>query len=149
VPDARLSRPGRRDSIPKSAYIDVTMRMFRLLTIVVTVLTLPGYGLAGVSHRSCQEQMSSTSHVAATGDCCPGKADQNTDCKPDGQSPLGKNGPCSACKAGYNCKSPQSFEPTAALVLMILPARSISSVTPPPPLFSHSPDGLWRPPRHI
>jgi hypothetical protein len=129
--------------------IDAQMRMFRLLTILVTVLTLPGYGLAGVSHRSCQEQMSSAGQVASPGDCCPGKADQTTDCKQDSPSPLGKNGPCSACKAGYNCKSPQSFEPTAALVLMILFARSISSVARPPPLFSHSPDGLWRPPRHI
>ena len=125
------------------------MRKFRLLTILVTVLTLPGYGFAGVSHRSCQEQMSSTSSVAAPGDCCPGKADPNTDCKQGGHSPPGKNGPCSACKAGYNCKSPQSFEPTAVQFLMILPARSTLSATPPPLLLSHSPEGLWRPPRHI
>ena len=124
------------------------MRRFRLLTILVTVLTLPGYGLAGVSQRSCQEQMGSTTPAAVPGDCCSGKADQNTDCRQDGHS-LGKNGPCSACKAGYNCKSPQSFEPTAALVLMILPARSTLLIAPPPPIFSHSPDGLWRPPQHI
>lgn len=125
------------------------MRTFRLLTILVIALTLPGYGLAGVTHRSCQEQMSASGHAAVPGDCCPGKGDPSTDCKQDGSSPHGKNAPCGACKAGYNCKSPQSYEPTHVLVLMILPVGATVWAIPPPPLISHSPDGLWRPPRQI
>jgi hypothetical protein len=126
-----------------------SVRTFRQLTILLTVLTLPGYGLAGISHRSCQQQMSSPSHVVALGDCCPGKLDQNTDCNQDGHSPAGKHDPCGACKAGYNCKSPQSYEPTHGLVLLISPAPSAPGIAPPPLLYSHSPDGLWRPPRRI
>jgi hypothetical protein len=124
------------------------IRMLRLLTILVIALTLPVYGLAGMTHRSCQEQMSSSDHAAVPGDCCPGKGDPSTDCKQDSQSPLGKNGSCTACKAGYNCKSPQSFEPTHVLVSTVAPAPSTLRADPSPPLVSHSPEGLWRPPRH-
>lgn len=125
------------------------MRVFRLLTLMVTMLTLPGYGLAGLAHRSCQEQMSASNHVVLAGDCCPGKVDQSTPCKPSSDGPLGKNGPCTACKAGHNCKSPQSYEPTHGLVLLILPIRPNLSVDRPTLVSSHSPDGLWRPPRLI
>lgn len=125
------------------------MRVFRLLTLIVTMLTLPGYGLAGLAHRSCQEQMSASNHPAMAGDCCPGKAHHGTLRKPIGDEPLGKNGPCAACKAGCNCNSPQSYEPTHSLVLFILPTRPALSVDPPTLLSSHSPDGLWRPPRLV
>ena len=126
--------------------LQVPVRVLQLLVVLVTLVTLPVYGLAGVTHRSCQEQMSSAHHAAVPGDCCPGKGDPGTDCKQDGKSP--KNGSCTACKAGYNCKSPQSYQPTQAPVLMTLPARPTLSAAPPPPLISHSPDGLWRPPAH-
>jgi hypothetical protein len=130
-------------------HFDVSIRKLRLLTVLVTVLTLPGYGLAGVASRSCQEQMSSPHGIAVTGDCCPGKADPNTGCKQDGNSPAGQNGPCSACKAGHNCKSSQSFEPAHVIVLLTLPARMAPPVIRPQTLVTYSPDGLWRPPRHI
>ena len=124
-----------------------TMRCTRLLVLLFTLLTLPVYGLAGVMQRSCQEQMSTVSHTPQVGDCCPGKTDQATPCKRLGDSdgPAGK-GSCTACKAGYNCKSPQSFEPSSAALLYLLPSRGAASAELPSPLISHSPDGLWRPP---
>ena len=124
------------------------MRNFRLLTIVAILLTLPGYGLAGLAQRSCQEQMRASDVGALASDCCPGKADQGRACKQLGDAPLSKKA-CSACKAGYNCKTPQSFEPGTVLVLLIPPAIVSPAVEPAPLLLSHSPDGLWRPPRFI
>jgi len=127
----------------------ITVRTLRLITVLLTLLTLPGYGLAGLVQRSCQEEMRSSAHITFAGDCCPGKGDPSTSCKRPGDSPLGKKDSCKACKAGHNCKSPQSYEPAAALVWLILPAHSTVSIDPPSLLSSHSPDGLWRPPRFI
>src|SRR6185437_1782380 len=123
--------------------------MLRLALVLLTLFTLPGYGLAGVTQRSCQEQMSASSHgaLASDSDCCPGKERQGTTCKERGDSPLGKKDSCTACKAGYNCKSPQSYEPAATIVWLAAPAHSTVSIDPPSLLSSHSPDGLWRPPR--
>ena len=121
------------------------MSAIRLVVLLFTILTLPVYGLAGVTQRSCQDQMSSTAHTAQVGDCCPGKADQGTPCKGvDGGSP-GK-GSCTACKAGYNCKTSQSFEPAFVWVLPSPPNRTTTSADIAAILISHSPDGLWRPP---
>jgi hypothetical protein len=124
------------------------LKMFRLLLTLATLLTLPVYGLAGIaSARSCQEQMQSADQMTSTGDCCPGKADHGNSCKNLGsaQHP-GKNGSCGACKAGFNCKSPQSYEPTHVMTLPATPVRSTGSEEPPVLLASHSLDGLWRPP---
>jgi hypothetical protein len=121
------------------------MHPTRILVLLLTLLTLPVYGLAGVTQRSCQEQMSTSSHSAQLGDCCPGKIDQGTPCKGIGDGPAGK-GSCTACKAGYNCKAPQTFEPSFVWVLYTVPARSATSAEVPSLLTSHSPDGLWRPP---
>jgi len=120
------------------------MRRVRLLTILATLLTLPTYGLAGLAHRSCQEEMTATAQSVQAGDCCPGKSAQDTPCKQDG-----KNNPCTACKAGYNCKSPQFYEPTHTVVLVLVSDRPTLSATPASLLVSRSPDGLWRPPRLI
>jgi hypothetical protein len=125
------------------------MSALRLITVLVLLLTLPVYGLAGVLQRSCQQEMTASTPVTLAGDCCPGKSDPGTSCKRLSDSPLGKKGSCTACKAGYNCKSPQSYEPAPALVWLVLPARSTVSIDPPALLASHSPDGLWRPPRSI
>ena len=129
---------------PETATIESSMRRLRLLVILATALTLPVQGLAGLAYaRSCQEQMGAPGHAVQAGDCCPGKLDQDNACK-RGNSPLGK---CSACKAGGNCKSPQSYEPTSTPVPNLGPARlTLTTAYLPPPL-SHSPDGLWRPPR--
>src|SRR5579859_5381104 len=98
----------------------LSMRKLRVLMILATVLTLPSYGLAGIAYaRSCQEQMRAPSHAELSGDCCPGKGDQNTPCKERGTGSTGKNGPCSPCKAGFNCKSPQSYEPASSIVLTL------------------------------
>lgn len=118
------------------------MRRLRLLTILAMLLTLPTYGLAGLTHRSCKEEMTVSAASVQAGDCCPGKGVQNTACKQDGT-----NNPCTACKAGYNCKSPQFYEPTHAVMLVLVSDRSSPSATPISLLQSRSPDGLWRPPR--
>jgi len=118
----------------------------RLLTLLALLVTLPGYGLAGIAHvRSCQEQMSSASHATAPGDCCAGKNDVSTLCKRAGTQ-HGQKDPCGACKAGFNCKSPQSYEPTTAVSVRLLPARPPVPMELPELLLSHSPSGLWRPP---
>jgi hypothetical protein len=124
------------------------VKMFRLLLTLATLLTLPVYGLAGIaSARSCQEQMQSADQMTSTGDCCPGKAGHGTSCKILGGTQLpGKNGSCAACKAGFNCKTPQSFESTHVMTLPVTPVRSSGSAEPPVVLASHSLDGLWRPP---
>jgi hypothetical protein len=123
------------------------MPTLRLITVLALLLTLPIYGLAGAVQRSCQQEMSASTQMTLVGDCCPGKTDPGTSCKQRGSSPLGKKDSCTACKAGYNCKSPQSYEPAPALVWLILPTRSTVSIDPPSLSSSHSPDGLWRPPR--
>ena|SRR5665213_971952 len=125
------------------------MRVTRFFIIVAVLLTLPGYGLAGIAQRTCQDQMASTDHVSVAGDCCPGKTDQGTPCKKLEDSPLGKKGGCSACKAGYNCKTPTSFEPTETPRFLASSVARSSSLDPPILLLSRSPNGLWRPPRLI
>ena len=50
------------------APVSIPMRRFRLLTVLLTLLTLPGYGLAGLAHvRSCQAQMKTSDRVAMAG----------------------------------------------------------------------------------
>jgi hypothetical protein len=120
---------------------------FRLQVVLAILLTLPCYGLAGLTQRSCQEQMRASRQVVLATDCCPGKADQSTPCKRLADGPFGKNGSCTACKAGYSCKSPQSYEPAPGAVLLVLSVQSTLSVEPPALSLSHSPEGLWRPPR--
>lgn len=126
------------------------MRTLRLLTVLVTLLSLPAYGLAGLAHaRTCQTQIAAAATGAVvTGDCCPGKSDPGAPCKRLGDNP-DKNGGCTPCKAGFSCKSPQSYEPTHLLAMDPLPVRSTLIAHPPTLLWSHSPDGLWRPPRLI
>jgi hypothetical protein len=123
------------------------MSSFRLQVVLAILLALPVYGLAGLTQRSCQEQMSAAHQVVLAGDCCPGKTDQGTPCKRLSNGPLGKTGSCTACKAGYSCKSPQSYEPGHGPVLFVLSARSTLSAEIPALLLSPSPEGLWRPPR--
>ena len=125
------------------------MRRLRLLTVLLTLLTLPGYGLAGLAHvRSCEAQMKNPDRIAMVGDCCPGKTDQSAACKRLGDAP-GKNGSCTSCKAGYNCKSPQSYEPTHLVAMLVVPTRPILTLDLPTLVISNSSSGLWRPPRSI
>jgi hypothetical protein len=126
-----------------------SMRECRLLVLLALLLTLPVYGLAGMAQRTCQQQMTHTGHVAQAGDCCPGQTDHSDGCKRLSDGPLGKGGSCTACKAGFSCKSPQSFEPAPGLVLYSLPSRSTAFADLPSVPISHSPDGLWRPPTSI
>lgn len=136
-----------RFELGRSTGYDLPMRAFRLVTLLAVLLTLPGYTLAGLVQRSCQEEMKASTHITLAGDCCPGKGDPSTACKRLGDSPLGKKDSCAACKVGYNCKSPQSYEPAPSFVWLALPAHSTLSEDSPSLLSSHSPDGLWRPPR--
>jgi hypothetical protein len=136
--------------VPRGATVyHLCMATLRLITVLALLLTLPIYGLAGAVQRSCQQEMSASNHITMAGDCCPGKSDAGKGCKQLGNSPMGKKDSCTACKAGHNCKSPQSYEPAPALVWLVLPARSTVSIEAPSLLSSHSLDGLWRPPRLI
>ncbi len=127
-----------------------TVRTLRLLTVLAVLLTLPGYGMAGLSSlRSCQAQISDSRQVSMPGDCCPGHGEQGVPCKGLGSPLKGQKAPCTPCKAGFNCKSPQSFEPVSLAVVIDRPATSSRSADPPALVLSHSPDGLWRPPRFI
>jgi len=137
-------RGSARGAFPFTMWL---MSRFRLHVVLAILLTLPCYGVAGLTQRSCQEQMTAAHQAVLASDCCPGKADQGTPCKRLGDGPLGKNGSCTACKAGYSCKSPQSYEPAHSPVLFVLSPPSSLSAEPPSLALSHSPDGLWRPPR--
>jgi hypothetical protein len=123
--------------------------MIRTLVLLTLWLTLPFYGMAGFAHvRSCPDRLSASSQIAQDTDCCPGKRGP---CKQvgDGSAPVKKD-PCSgACKLGLNCKSPQSYEPTATAMLIIPPARPPLTANPTALRVSHSPNGLWRPPRLV
>jgi hypothetical protein len=122
------------------------VNILRPLSLLALLMTLPGYGLAGVTHvRSCQEQMDSAQLITAAGDCCPGKTDLDTPYK-RGRTQHGQKDPCGACKAGFNCKSPQSFEPVTFVSVFFQAARPPIPVEPSPLLLAHSPDRLWRPP---
>ena len=122
------------------------MQRIRPLLTLAIVLSLLGNSVAALAYgRSCQEQMSAANHAVVPGDCCPGKSDPGTPCK----GFPGKHAPCSACKAGFNCKSPLSYEPASVVVLLLAPSRSIPSAISSIAPLSRSPDGLWRPPRHI
>lgn len=134
---------------PSALPVSISMRRFRLLIVLVTLLTLPGYGFAGLGNvRSCQAQMKAPDRVVMASDCCPGNADQSVPCKRSGDAP-GKNGSCTSCKAGYNCKSPQSYEPTHLVAMLVVPTRPMLTADLPTLVISHSPNGLWRPPRFI
>ena len=125
------------------------MHRLRLWILVLTLLSLPGYGLAGLAHtRSCQLQMIAVHATAMPGDCCPGKSDSGNPCKQFGGD-ASKGGSCTPCKAGYNCKSPQSYESTNSLALFVVPTDPALTAYPPTLLVSHSTNGLWRPPRLI
>lgn len=140
---------GPEEIIYRYCRSQIHMRRLRLLTVLVTLLTLPGYGLAGLGHvRSCQAQMKASDHVVMAGDCCPGNPDQSAPCKRFGDAP-GKNGSCTPCKAGYNCKSPQTYEPTHLVAMLVVPVRPVLTAILPILVTSHSSSGLWRPPRLI
>lgn len=146
--------PATMSALPKELSVCIAglkthVRRLKLLAVLVTLLTLPGYGLAGLTLvRSCQAQMTASNHVVMVGDCCPGKADPSALCKRFGGAP-GKNGSCTSCKAGYNCKSPQSYEPTHLVAIPVAPTRPVLTANLPTLLASHSSNGLWRPPRFI
>jgi len=124
--------------------------MVRTLVLLALWLTLPFYGMAGFAQvRSCPDRLSASHQIAQNPDCCPEKGSPGGPCKQagDGSAPVKKD-PCSgACKVGLNGKSPQSYEPSTTAMVFVLPARTPLTANPPVLLVSHSPNGLWRPPR--
>ena len=122
----------------------------RTLVLLALWLTLPFYGVAGFAHvRSCPDSPGASSQIVQDTDCCTGKANPGGPCKVpgDGSAPAKKSSCGGACKLVLSSKTPQSFEPTAAMVVFVLPARSPLPADLPALLSSHSPNGLWRPPR--
>ena len=135
------------------------MRAFRLLTIIGTLLALSGQGFATAVHvRSCQIQLSAARSLPAgqdapsaaagpsldAGDCCDTGPNPKESCER-----AGKHDPCNPCKVGYNCKVPPTYEPTQGPLMSITPARQAVVERVPTLALSHSPFGLWRPPRPI
>jgi len=124
--------------------------MCRTLILLALCLALPFYGMAGLAHaRSCPDRLSASSQVVQDTDCCTGKGSPGGPCKPsgDGSAPVKKSSCGGACKVGVGSKTPQSYEPTATMMVFVLPARSPLAADLPKLLLSHSPNGLWRPPR--
>ncbi|HKT72081.1 MAG TPA: hypothetical protein VJQ47_04275 [Steroidobacteraceae bacterium] len=121
--------------------------MLRSLVVFLTLLTLPGYGFTAFAQRSCQDEMRASTQVVLAGDCCQGQDAPGTHCKGLGGSPPGNKSSCPLCKVGHGCKSPPSYELGPALVWMLTAGATTSSADVPSLLSSHSPDGLWRPPR--
>jgi len=122
-------------------------RRLRLLTVLVSLLTLPGL-MGSERAADCSTQVSgATSHLVMSADCCPLHAHHGVPCKQMGNHPLsGKGARCSACLGCGGSPSPGIAE---AVVMFVVPVGSILSAYPPQLLSSRSPTGLWRPPQLI
>jgi hypothetical protein len=128
------------------------VRALRWMIVVATVLTLPGYGVAGVAFvRGCTTSESLSQmpgsevpqNVSQSG-CCDHGSDQQLPCHHPEKHHAGD--PCkgSGCQASVSPGAPPPptmFLGTAARDAVI--ARPITFVLLP------SQNGLWRPPRPI
>ena len=135
------------------------MRLFRLIVVLATLVSLPGYGLAATGHAGpCPERVgggtpSAAHHVDMTGmdmagmagmdgapmphECCPGTANPK---------PATPHAGCPACIAAHDCKSPQGAQTLAVLVRVLLPRQAAVPDAPSRHVSLCGPDGLLRPP---
>jgi len=127
------------------------MHLFRLLTLVTVLLSLPSYGLATAAHgRACdgQSHTMGANHGAMKGDCCPDVSTRPSGQKAPCQSPDHSDA-CGLCKAGSSCKSPQTYPP----VFISVTASSADRQFNPDRSFAAMPspclEGLLRPPSLI
>lgn len=128
------------------------MRALSWIIVVVTVLTHPGYGVAGAALvRGCSTSESVSQrggsevpqNVSQSG-CCDHGSDQQLPC----HHPQ-KHHPGDPCKTGSGCQA--SLSPGAPPPTMFLgtPAREGVIARPITFVLLPSQNGLWRPPRLI
>lgn len=140
------------------------MRLFRLIVVLATLVSLPGYGLAATGHAGgCPERAAggaaAATHAmdmagmdmagmdmagaAAHHDCCPGTA------TPKGEpKPASPHGSCPACIAGHTCQGSHAAQPGGELTLRAPPLRIALGEEPATGASLCGPDDLLRPPRH-
>jgi hypothetical protein len=128
------------------------MRILRLLTMLVTLLSLPGYGVAALAPaRVCDAQIYASPHTSAADECCP-QGQQHKSCERASQAAhsSGHQGGCAGCQAGLTGGTgPQTFEAHTALAVWIPVIRTAVPKDSLTRLPSLSPDGLFRPPALI
>lgn len=125
------------------------MRTLRLITIIVTLLSLPAYGLGTVGDaRACPAKSHAAGiaieHDMATGDCCAEKDGKKIPC----ESPE-SDGACGSCTTAHGCKNPSSFESVGFSGISIVPSKQLPIEDSLVLALSESPHGLFRPPALI
>jgi hypothetical protein len=127
------------------------MRLLRLALILLTIASLPGYGLAGTGHvRACPESGAPQSAAEAMPGMDMQAASPAQDCSAGAghtqQPAKGKSGSCPACLAGHGCQGTQGAQPPGILILTLMPLRPSVVEEPSPHASLCGPDGLLRPP---
>lgn len=123
------------------------MRSIRLLTIVALMLSLPTYGVAAAVYaHACSMQPTATDSSGMGADCCPQKHHAS---HPPCGSPDGKSSCDPSCAFGHGCNGLQALDRVTSISVSVVYSTDAASrpvLTLP---VSHSPNGLWRPPRLI
>lgn len=116
------------------------MKFLRLVIFIVLSLALPSLGLAGVVTASpCPMQPAGSSAMQMAQMDCAGSGDASQDAKLKQHGSCKMDTACSACAVYPPAITQSSVKPLHASQLV--PAHSNT------PVFSHDPDGLWRPPQ--
>lgn len=118
------------------------MRLLRLLTTLLLIVTLPAYAWASLGLSShCPMEQARGAALADGSDCC--------DPADPGDSGEGKGSKSQPCKAGQECKAGSLYQPRPERVALPAPAaREIPSAVRH--LFvSRDSTGVWRPPRFL
>ncbi|MET0987640.1 MAG: hypothetical protein ABW034_19770 [Steroidobacteraceae bacterium] len=123
------------------------MRVFRLITVLTVLLTLPFFGVAAIAGaRACDE---AATVAPAEHDCCPdehgGHAQAKSHAAHD-EAPT-KTDDCGSCDGVHACKSPQSFESTSVPAFELLPTAQLILGAVSTRIPAHSPDLPLRPPQ--
>lgn len=148
------------------------MRLFRLIVVLATLVSLPGYGLAATGHAGgCPERAGDATASAAH--AAPDAAAHAMDmgavdmggmdgaatathgpaahhgCCPGATDPKPASTPhegCPACVAGHACKGTPAAQAPAVRVPRLLPRPAALIDEPSPHASQCGPDGLLRPP---
>lgn len=116
------------------------MKFLRLVIFFVLSLALPSLGLAAVGTTSqCPTQPVGPSMMQMAQMHCTGSSDVGQDAKLKQHSSCKMDAACSAC-VPY-------LPPLSQDGVRLEPVSRIALAHPNTPVFSHDPDGLWRPPQ--
>ena len=134
------------------------MRLLRLIVVLATLASLPGYGLAASGHAGgCPGRaiggapmashavdmagmdMTGAEGMAIPHDCCPGTAESGSNSDP--------HEGCPACLAGHGCKNSPGGQPPALSLRRLPPLHQAVAEEPAPHVSQCGPDDLLRPPR--